>query len=192
MEIYLIRHTPVNNPQKLCYGQSDIELANDWEADFAALQKKLNLNLSDAIVYSSSSKRCSKLAGFLSGDRFQIDAKLLEMNFGDWELCEWTAIDQTVLNAWMANFVKYQVPGGENFVIMHQRCTQFWEELTASPSGDKIIVVTHAGVIRSILAHILNIPLDKIFQLEIDYSSVTKVTVAKEYGCFQTVNYVNR
>jgi alpha-ribazole phosphatase len=192
MEIYLIRHTPVINPQKLCYGQSEIDLADDWEAHFTALQKKLNLNLSDALVYSSPSKRCGKLAGFLSGDNFQIDAKLLEMNFGDWELCEWTAIDQTVLNTWMADFVKYQIPGGESFEIMHRRCTQFWDELSGNLSGDKAIIVTHAGVIRSILAHILNIPLDKIFQLEIDYSSVTKVTVAKEYGCFQTVNYINR
>jgi len=76
-------------------------------------------------------------------------------------------------------------------VHMHQRCTEFWDELLGL-SANKIFIVTHAGVVRSLLAYILTIPLDKIFQLEVDYSSVTKITVAKQHGCYQTVNYINR
>jgi len=91
----------------------------------------------------------------------------------------------------MADFVNYQVPGGESFVQMHHRCTQFWYELS-DISADRIIIITHAGVIRSLLAHVLGIPLDKVFQLEIDYGSITKITVAKQHGCYQTVHYINR
>ena len=91
----------------------------------------------------------------------------------------------------MADFVNYKVPGGENFETMHARCSQFWDELIQQ-TIPKVVIITHAGVIRSILAYVLNIPLDKIFQLEIDYSSVTKITVTKQYGCHQLVNYINR
>ncbi|MDB5137047.1 MAG: Alpha-ribazole-5-phosphate phosphatase [Mucilaginibacter sp.] len=192
MEIYLVRHSPVNNPQKLCYGQSDIELADDWEAHFASLQKSLAPHLSAALFYSSPYQRCTQLAGFLSGNHFQTDSRLSEMHFGDWEQCAWTAIDQQVLNAWMANFVDYQVPGGESFETMHKRCIQFWDELLNNISGDKFIIVTHAGVIRSLLAHVLQIPLKNIFQIEVDFCSITKITVAKQHGCYQTVNYINR
>lgn len=191
MEIYLIRHTPVDNPDKLCYGQSDIDLCSGWEANFIELQQKLAVDLSGASFYSSPYERCTQLAHFLCGNQFKIDARLSEMHFGDWEQCAWTAIDQQVLNAWMADFVNYKVPGGESFVMMHQRCTQLWDELLHI-SADKLIIVTHAGVIRSLLAHILHIPLDKIFQVEVDYSSVTKITVAKQHACYQTVNYINR
>lgn len=191
MEIYLLRHTAVNNPDKLCYGQSDIDLAAEWQAHFDALKQKLEPNLTDSLFYSSPFQRCTQLAGFLSGDQFQTDIRLSEMHFGDWEQCLWTEIDQPVLNAWMADFVNYQVPGGESFVQMHRRCTQFWNELLALPA-DRTFVVTHAGVIRSLLAHILSIPLDKIFQLEVDYGSATKITVAKQQDCYQTVNYINR
>ncbi|MGZ3754065.1 MAG: alpha-ribazole phosphatase [Mucilaginibacter sp.] len=192
MEIYLVRHSPVNNPQKLCYGQSDIELAADWEAHFTALQKKLESNLSNAVFYSSPYQRCTQLAHFLSGNDFRIDARLSEMNFGDWEQRKWTAIDQPILNEWMADFVNCKVPGGESFKIMHQRCTQFWDELSNDTSQEKVIIITHAGVIRSLLAHILQIPLEKIFQLEIDFCSVTKITVIKQQERFQTVSYINR
>jgi len=191
MEIYLLRHTAVNNPNKLCYGQSDIELANEWQTHFDALKQKLEPNLPGSIFYSSPYQRCTQLAGFLSGDQFQTDVRLSEMHFGDWEQCLWTEIDQPVLSAWMADFVNYQVPGGESFVLMHHRCTQFWNVLLAL-QADRIFVVTHAGVIRSLLAHILSIPLDKVFHLEVDYGSVTKIAVAKQHSCYQTVNYINR
>ena len=171
--------------------QSEIDLAIDWQTHFDALKQKLEPSLNDALFYSSPYQRCTQLAHFLSADQFQIDTRLSEMHFGEWEQCLWTEIDQPVLNDWMADFVNYQVPGGESFVQMHQRCTQFWDELLGLQS-DRIFIVTHAGVIRSLLAHILSIPLDKIFQLEVDYGSVTKITMAKQQGCYQIVNYINR
>jgi alpha-ribazole phosphatase len=168
----------------------DIALSPDWERHFDALKQKLGQQTEDAVLYSSPYKRCTQLAGFLSDNKFQIDERLSEMHFGEWEQCAWTDIDQSVLNQWMADFVNYKVPGGENFETMYARCSQFWDELIQQ-SVAKAVIITHAGVIRSILAYVLNIPLDKIFQLEIDYSSVSKITVTKQYGCYQLVNYVN-
>jgi alpha-ribazole phosphatase len=191
MEIYLIRHTAVHNPGKLCYGQSDIALSPDWEQHFYALKQKLGQQTEDAVFYSSPYKRCTQLAGFLSDNKFLIDERLSEMHFGEWEQCAWTDIDQSVLNLWMADFVNYKVPGGENFEAMHARCSQFWDELIQQ-SVVKAAIITHAGVIRSILAYVLNIPLDKIFSLEIDYSSITKITATKQHNNYQLVNYINR
>ncbi len=192
MEVYLIRHSPVANPQKLCYGQSDIQLIDDWQTHFSALQNKLAPYLDDTTVYYSSPfARCTQLADFLSGNTTKTDARLSEMNFGDWEQCKWDNIEQSVLNAWMADFVHHQVPNGESFELMHQRCTQFWDELL-NQKHNKIAIITHAGVIRSILAYVLQIPLDKIFQIEVDFCSISKVTVNQKHGCYQTVSFMNR
>ena len=190
MEVYLVRHTPVHNPRKLCYGQSDIDLSPDWEQHFDDLKQKLRQQTEGAIFYSSPYERCTRLADFLSGNNFQTDTRISEMNFGEWEQCPWTEIDQTVLNQWMADFVTYKVPGGESFEIMHSRCSSFWDELLQR-TFPKVVIITHAGVIRSTLAGVLNIPLNNIFQLEIDYSSVSKITVNKRQGCYQTINYIN-
>jgi len=192
MEIYLMRHSSVQNPKKLCYGQSEIKLADDWEADFLALKKNFGSDFSGCKFYSSPYQRCTQLAGFFSGDCFQIDERLSEINFGNWEQCKWTDIDQMVLNEWMADFVNYKVPGGESFKIMHQRCIQFWNELTSNTLHEKIVISTHAGVIRSLLAYVLCIPLDKAFHLEIDYCSITKITIARQPDYFETVKYINR
>jgi len=190
MEIYLIRHTAVHNPAKLCYGQSEIPLSVLWEQDFEAIRQKLG-QLAGATFYASPYKRCTQLAEFLSGGAFQTDMRLAEMHFGDWEQCAWADIDQSVLNLWMADYVNFKIPGGESFEGMHKRCSQFWDELLQQ-NESKVFIITHGGVIRSLLAHILNIPLDKVFQLEIDYSAVTKIAVDKQNGCFQRVHYINR
>jgi alpha-ribazole phosphatase len=103
----------------------------------------------------------------------------------------WTAIKPDELNPWMADFVNVTVPGGESFKTMHQRCQQFWNELIGHDIKN-VVIITHAGFIRSILSHILEIPLNKVFQLDVDYGSVTKITASGEHGSYQQVLYINR
>lgn len=189
MEIYLIRHTKVHNPDKLCYGQSDIQLADNWENDIASLCSKLKYDDQTA-VYSSPFKRCTDLARAISNNDFLQQPELSEMHFGEWEQKGWDSVDQKVLNLWMADFVNYQVPGGESFETMHKRCSSFWEELISS-DHEKLFVVTHAGVIRSILAYVLDIPLKNVFQIQVDYGSVSKITYDRKFKSL-TVNFVNQ
>jgi len=192
MEIYLIRHTAVHNPEKRCYGQSDIDLSPKWVEHFDDLKQKLGVVSPEAKFYSSPYKRCTQLAGFLSDNQFETDHRLAEMNFGDWEQSPWTAIDQSVLNSWMTDYVNFKVPGGESFTIMHNRCAEFWLGLI-SKDVPHVVVITHAGVIRSLLANIIKMPLDKVFQIDIDYSSITKITVTEYKSSLnQQVNFINR
>jgi alpha-ribazole phosphatase len=41
-------------------------------------------------------------------------------------------------------------------------------------SGD-VVVVTHGGVIRALVAHVLNMELKGLFRINIDYGSVTQL-----------------
>jgi alpha-ribazole phosphatase len=190
MEIYLIRHTAVHNLGKLCYGQSDIALKDDWQKSFNALKENLGSKTEDAVFYSSPFERCTKLAQFLSDDKYVVDPNLSEMHFGDWEQKAWAEIDQAVLNLWMADYVNFRVPGGENFVNLYDRCAHFWDDLLLQ-TQPKSYILSHAGVIRSLLAYVLKIPLDKVFQLDIDYGAITKITTSGKGGQYQKVNYVN-
>ena len=58
MELFVIRHTEVNNPDNLCYGNFDIPLKDNYK-----LVKKTFLNLPENLdqIYSSPSKRCTDL-----------------------------------------------------------------------------------------------------------------------------------
>ena len=172
MEIYLIRHTTPCLGHDICYGQSDIALADSFPEEWQTLRSKLPEHF-DAI-YSSPLKRCQLLAERLNGTKIQYDERLLELNFGEWEMKGWNEINQDGLKVWMDNFVEQKTPGGESFRALWVRVTAFLKDLEKT-SFDTIALVTHAGVIRTIIAHILGMPLQNAFQLKLDCGGVSLI-----------------
>lgn len=192
MDIYLIRHTAVYNPNKLCYGQSEIPLEENFTHYFNSLEESLGTALkNNAIFYSSPLRRCTKLASFLSNNNFISDNRIMELNFGNWELQPWDTIDSQQLNPWMADFVNYKIPNGENFIDLTHRCSLFWEQILQHTSHQNLFIITHAGVIRAILAHILQFPLHNSFDIEIDYASITKINYQAKFDKY-TIQYINK
>lgn len=173
MNIYLIRHSAVYNPNKLCYGQSEIPLEENFTIDFDWIKDHLQLQ-ENTLFYSSPFKRCTKLANFLSDDQYKTDSRLTELNFGDWEMKPWNSIPEKELNPWMEDFVNHRMKNGENFTDLYERTIQFYEEIASIETQD-LVILTHAGVIRSITSFILDFPLEKAFNLQVDYSSITKL-----------------
>jgi len=117
-----------------------------------------------------------------------VDTRLMELNFGDWELKKWDAIDKQELNRWMDDFVNVPCSGGESYVELYQRCTGFFNDCTNKPH-QQAVIVAHGGVIRSILSLILQIPLAKSFSLQIDYGKISKVIV--QGNNHYTIEYIN-
>lgn len=173
MEIYLVRHTETACEKGICYGQSDVELKTPFESQFDQIKQQIP---ADAIVYSSPLLRCTKLANHLS-DAVSIDSRLMEMHFGDWELKNWNVIPEADYTPWMTDFVNVSVPNGESFVALHHRVTDFLATLTLEKKSKKIVLVTHAGVIRSILCTVSNLPLKDAFSNKVDFGAVIKITI---------------
>jgi alpha-ribazole phosphatase len=175
MEIYLIRHTTPDVKKGICYGQSDIESTASFAEEGKSVCGILSYPL-DA-VYSSPLIRCSRLANLIC-ENTQLkpvyDNRLMELNFGDWEMKYWNEIHEKKLNEWMSDFVNVKVPGGENYNELHLRTQDFFAELLKQPFR-KVGIVTHGGIVRSVLSMLLGIPLKNSFRLQVDYSSVTKI-----------------
>jgi alpha-ribazole phosphatase len=173
MEIYLIRHTTPAIEKGTCYGQSDVPLAPSFEEEL----KKLKMHLPEAFdaVYSSPLMRCQTLARTLGSKKeIVFDKRLMELNFGDWELKQWDAIPSADLDKWMKDFVHVPAPGGENFSMLYKRAGDFYEEVKGLDCK-RIAIVTHAGFVRAMLAKVLELPLKNIFKIPLGYASVTKL-----------------
>ncbi len=188
MRLWLIRHTPVNLPEGYCYGRADLELSPEWRSHFAAARAKLpNPARERAVVYSSPLRRCLDLASSLS-DQVLTDERLLELDFGSWELRRWEDIPRAELDAWTRDVFRAAPPGGESLRSLHERCGEFLEELLAGPRA-MAVIVTHGGVIRSLLARLLGLPPANAFRLRIDYGGVSQVRVGRESV---QIDYINR
>jgi len=191
MDIYLIRHTTPAIASGICYGRSDIDLSASFKQELISLQSKLP-NTTHAAIYSSPLRRCRLAAEALtttSENALIIDQRLMELNFGAWEMLAWTQIPEPEMTQWSQNYVIQGPPQGESFQDLATRAQDFFKQLMSDCKHDCVLVLTHAGVIRAWLADVLHMPLALSFRLTLDYGGVTKVNIAQQH-C--RIDYINR
>ena len=175
MNLTFIRHTSVAVEPGICYGQSDVGLSSTFEAEAQQVCSKLQQSPFDA-VYSSPLSRCLKLACFCGYHEPVIDNRLMELNFGDWEMKTWTDIQDPQLQHWFDNWLDATPTGGESFASMIVRVKEFMETLKTQPFHD-VIIFTHAGVIRAagILAGTFQAA--EAFDYKVGYGDAFKITI---------------
>jgi alpha-ribazole phosphatase len=168
MILHLIRHPPPVVAPGICYGQLDIP-AENMGAVAARLQAGLPTGLP---VWTSPLQRCRELAVQLSAIAMT-DERLAEMNFGAWEGLQWDEVPRAELDAWASDVGGYAPPGGESAYAVQKRALDFVAGLTVPEA----IIVTHAGVIRVLLASWHDIPPAEWPQLAFAYGSLTTVEI---------------
>ncbi|AXS78699.1 alpha-ribazole phosphatase family protein [Dechloromonas sp. HYN0024] len=171
MILHLIRHPKPMIEAGICYGRSDLPAAIE-SADLARLRTELPPGLP---VWSSPLQRCRVLSDQLHAQPI-IDDRLAEMNFGHWEGRPWDEIPRSQLDAWAADIANYAPPGGESPTALQQRALAFVAGLTVPEA----VMVTHAGVIRMLLAHWLGLPPARWNELQFEFSTVTTVSLTHD------------
>lgn len=189
MKLTLIRHTSLQIPQGICYGHSDVDVSASFYDELQRLQAKLAGEQFDA-VYASPLQRCSKLAHALGvADHILHDDRLKELHFGDWEMLAWDDIPRDTFDQWAQNYASLAPPNGETFAQLQQRGVAFVEEALQRHTDQHVLVVTHGGMIRALIAHVLNMQLKGLFRLHIDYASLTQLDLS---GTIPKLLFVNR
>ena len=188
MKITLVRHTSLQISAGICYGQSDIDVGVSFWDETNQLKNKLADTQFDA-VYTSPLQRCIKLAAALNLGEPIEDARLMELNFGDWETRAWDDIPRDIFDAWAHDYANLAPPNGETFGQLQQRAIHLLEELKLTNSGKHILIVTHGGLIRALLAHVLNMDLKGLFRFNIDYASVTELDFSEKVPKINRVNF---
>lgn len=168
MRTFLIRHPKPDIDAGICYGRSDLGLTEDPMLRAAALRPLLP---DDASVWSSPLRRCLALAQALHAAPV-IDERLLEMNFGHWEMRRWEEIPRAEIDAWAADPVGYTPPGGESPGAMRIRVAAVLRELP-----DAAVVVAHGGVLRVAVAELVGV--ENWHMLHFDFGSVSLIEDGK-------------
>lgn len=178
MEIHLIRHSPPDIGKGICYGQLDVDVNHLYHQYANAYTEKLPKEFD--VVYSSPLKRCKLLA--LNFDvNYVEDKNLMELNFGSWEGKGWQEIPASEIAPWYVDYVNTAPTNGESYHMMFERVRDFMKTLETM-EHKKILLVTHAGVLRSVLAYVLEIQLKKTFQIAVDFGVHIRLHYSKEMG----------
>tara|TARA_B100000575_G_C23116946_1_gene645809 strand:+ start:1445 stop:2044 length:600 start_codon:yes stop_codon:yes gene_type:complete len=176
MEIFVIRHTEVYNPENLCYGNFDIPLMRNYKNKSKKFFDNLPKDLDK--IYTSPSKRCTDLIKSMNL-KFSEITELRELDFGDWEGKKWDEINQIDLNIWMHDFINNSPKNGEKMIDLYYRVIQFTESII-DLNFSKILFVTHAGVIRALLSNALNISLKDTFNIQINHNEIYRFKINQQ------------
>jgi len=177
MKLFLIRHTKVDLAKGICYGQSDVRLADNFDEAAYQIKEKLSKYPFYAI-YSSPLQRCALLAQTLveNENRIIYDNRLKELNFGKWEGKNWDEIQETIeAKHWFNDFINTPCPHGESYQDLLVRISSFINELKQFHNDEILCIITHGGVIRAFLSIIKEISPLKIFETQIDYGEVIQI-----------------
>lgn len=170
-EILLIRHTSVAHPRGFCYGNLDVDVSSNFKVEAHNVKEKL-AGYSPDIVYSSPLQRCVKLTKVLFNE-YQTDNRIKELNYGNWEGLTWEEINVPENSDWIFFHPDKADHGGESFENQKARVVEFFKSIEQS-SHKKVALVVHGGVIRSMISHLMNIPLMATKSFKVHYVSQVK------------------
>jgi len=135
------------------------------------------------VVVSSPLLRCAEFAAELAaraGVPLETEDRFKEIGFGEWEGRTSEELMQSApdcLDLFWRDPARYTPPGGEALAAFAARVTASWSDTLARHAGKKILLVAHGGVNRVILCHVLQIPLQNMFRLQVPFAGRSRIRI---------------
>ena len=190
--LLLVRHGHTDAAGKRLTGWAPGVHLNDLGREQAErLVERLDGVRVDAIV-SSPLERCRETAAPLAKARGRgVDARRawIEVGYGDWTGRSISQLRRTKL--WrrvMHTPSNVRFPGGESLLEVQARAVDAAFDLAAEHVRGAVVVVSHADVIRLLVAHLAGMHADHLQRLSIDTASITAVSISDGLPRLLTVN----
>jgi alpha-ribazole phosphatase len=185
--LHLLRHGEVETlADRAVRGQMDVEVSEAGAAQHKALAAWLaRVEPLPEAICSSDLARCRDLAERVAaqaGLRVRYDPRLREQHMGAWEGLTWQEIserDPEGVRAYWNEYASARPIGGESLQEVQDRVVSWWREVRDLPTGGRIMVVTHIGVIRVMLCHLLGLPLAEALRFAPATGSHTSLLLAE-------------
>lgn len=158
-EIVVVRHGETEwNAEKRIQGHLDIDLNDVGRQQAVAVAERLSRESKISAIYSSDLKRALKTAETIAnkcgGLQVIEDPNLRERHLGDLQglvYGEAPKIKTKAYEALQSRHTNVEIPGGgESLDQLYKRCTDSLQTIAGKHQGERVVVVTHGGVIRAL------------------------------------------
>jgi len=139
----------------------------------------------DALV-SSPLRRCAQFADELGarlGLPVQLEAGVRELHFGDWEGRSAAQIMQDqadALGRFWADPYAFTPPRGEPVSAFAERVLAALDGLGRQHAGKRVLLVTHGGVMRLLLAQARGLPREQLLQVEVGHGALVRLALGSD------------
>ena len=135
-------------------------------------------------VVTSPARRCRAPGG-------EVDPRLSQWNLARWRGCRLADLDPDALARWRAD-PTFAEHGGESLNELLWRVADLlddWRSAAAGPSNERVVLVTHAAVIKAAVVTALCAPASAVWDVDVHPASLTELH-GQARGW--RVTYVNR
>jgi broad specificity phosphatase PhoE len=172
--LLLIRHAETDLAGTFC-GHADPPVNARGNTQIESLLASLNRH-SIAAIHTSDLIRAHTTAQAIANKfavRVHSSSQLREINFGSWETLTWAQIEQrdsSYAKHWAAQYPLMSPPNGEAFSDFESRVLDHIDWIAAR--NEDSAIVTHAGVIRTVMAHRCNLSGQQALELTKNYCCI--------------------
>lgn len=134
-------------------------------------------------LVSSPLQRCARFAeelGAQLGLPVQLDNDLQELHFGAWEGQSAAALmdtDAEALGVFWADPYAFTPPEGEPVVDFSTRVLAAVERLHAAYAGERVLLISHGGVMRLLMAQARGLPREQLLNVEVGHGALFSLSV---------------
>lgn len=135
-------------------------------------------------LVSSPLQRCAQFAQQL-GARLDVpvhlDKDLQELHFGAWEGRSAAALmdtDAKALGRFWADPYRFTPPDGEPVLAFSARVLAAVERLHAAYAGQRVLLISHGGVMRLLLARARGLPREQLLNVEVAHGALFSLQVS--------------
>lgn len=134
-------------------------------------------------LVSSPLQRCALFAEALAerlGIALTLEPDLQELHFGDWEgrtPAQLMLTDEAGLGQFWNDPYGFTPPGGEPVLHFQQRVLAAVHRLQAAHAGERVLLISHGGVMRLLLAQARGLPRERLLQVEVAHGGRFSLTV---------------
>jgi broad specificity phosphatase PhoE len=171
--LLLVRHGRLGaNHVGRLIGATDLPLDPIGQRQGQALARRL-ARWSPETCFCSPMQRCRQMAALVAPELPpQLDLDLREIDFGRWEmltLAEAAADNPSLLDRWAEMNLDCRFPGGETVGGFLDRVRAAAEQLIHA-QAETVLAVTHGGVIRMMLCHLLGLAPQQHMVFDVPYA----------------------
>jgi broad specificity phosphatase PhoE len=190
--IFLLRHAAHDRVGSiLCGRMPGVTLGATGHRQAAALAARMAGEAISAL-YTSPLERARETAAPIA-ERLGLAPRpcegMTEIDFGDWTGRSFVSLEGDAGWAgWNTARATSRVPGGESMAEAQERAVAAVEQLHVNHPEGRVAVVSHADIIKAVLAHYLRLSLDDLFRFDIAPASVSALALWEGGGKVLSMN----
>ena len=190
----LLRHGEVAGGTCFRGSRDDPLTASGW----AQMQAATTNNPRWDQVVTSPLIRCAGFANTFARQHslpLTVDERIREIHFGTWEgrtAADLMVEDADALARFWADPAGHPPLDSEPLERFQGRVLAAWDSIIKRYAGQRVLLVTHGGVIRVLLGHVRRRPIGELLQTEVEHGALYSFEVAVDATASPTTTQIVR